>query len=146
MSWNPLQDLVLLQERMNRLFEDATQRRTQTEADRGDDLERADWVPAADVYETESEFTITIDLPGIDRNALKIDVEENRLIVRGERRLTPTKAARMERQSGTFLRKFGIPPSVDQTQIHANYKDGVLEVRLPRRTTSPKQRVEIKVT
>lgn len=146
MSWNPLQDLVLLQERMNRLFEDATQRRTQTETDRGNDLERADWVPAADVYETESEFTITIDLPGIDRNALKIDVEENRLVVRGERRLTPTKAARMERQSGTFLRTFGIPPSVDQTQIHASYKDGVLEVRLPRRKTSPKQRVEIKVT
>lgn len=146
MSWNPLQDLVLLQERMNRLFEDATQRRTQSETGGGDELEHADWYPAADVYESESEFTIVVDLPGVDRKALKIDIDENRLIIRGERHVAATRAARTERQSGTFLRTFGVPSSVDQSQIQASYKDGVLEVHLPRRTTSPKQRVEIKVS
>ena len=50
-QWNPLQDLMVLQDRMNRLFEDATQRRT--ESGRGDEFERADWTPAADIYETE---------------------------------------------------------------------------------------------
>lgn len=145
MSWNPLQDLMLLQERMNRLFEDATQRRSQTEVNSVDDLDRADWFPAADVYETEAEFTIAIDVPGIARDALRLDVEENRLIVRGERKLGPTKNSRTERQTGTFLRTFGVPTSVDQNGIHASYKDGVLEIHLPRRTNAPKQRVEIKV-
>ena len=50
-QWNPLQDLMVLQDRMNRLFEDATQRRTQTDGGAGDEFERADWTPAADIYE-----------------------------------------------------------------------------------------------
>jgi len=146
MSWNPLQDLVLLQERMNRLFEDITQRRPHGEKDRGDELERADWYPAADVYEGESEFIIAIDLPGIDRNALKLDIEENRLVVRGERRLETAKGVRAERAGGTFLRTFGVPVAVDQNKISANYTDGVLAIHLPRRAASPKQRVEIQVS
>lgn len=145
MSWNPLQDLMLLQERMNRLFEDATQRRSRSETNQADDLDRADWCPSADVYESETEFTIAIDLPGIDRDELKLDMEESRLIVRGERRLTATKGARNERASGTFLRTFGVPASVDQNKINATYKDGVVEIHLPRRVTAAKQRVEIKV-
>ena len=72
-QWNPLQDLVVLQDRMNRLFEDATQRRSQAEVT-GDEFERADWTPAADIYETESGFLLALDLPGIDREALEIDV------------------------------------------------------------------------
>ena len=75
-QWNPLQDLMVLQDRMNRLFEDATQRRNQAEATAGDEFERADWTPAADIYETETGYLIAIDLPGIDREALEIDVEE----------------------------------------------------------------------
>jgi HSP20 family protein len=146
MSWNPLQDLVQLQERMNRLFEDVTQHRSHGEADGGDELERPDWYPAADVYERDLEFIIAIDLPGIDRNALKLDVDENRLVVRGERRLEKAKGARTERQSGTFLRTFGVPAAVDQNKISANYKDGVLEIHLPRQTVTPRQRVEIRVS
>jgi HSP20 family protein len=146
MSWNPLQDLILLQERMNRLFEDVTQRRPEGETNRGDELERADWYPAADVYDEESEFVIAIDLPGIDRDGLKLDVEENRLVVRGERRLKKAKGARAERPGGTFLRTFGVPAAVDQNKISANYDDGVLEIHLPRRSAAPKQRVEIRVS
>jgi HSP20 family protein len=144
MSWNPLQDLVVLQERMNRLFEDATKRRSQPEAEIAD-LDRADWSPAADVYESDQEFTIAIDVPGIDREALRLDVEDNRLIVRGERKLSSAKSSRSERQAGTFLRTFGVPSSVDHNGIRASYKDGVLEIHLPR-TNVTKQRVEIKVS
>ena len=83
-QWNPLQDLMVLQDRMNRLFEDATQRRTQTET-AGDEFERADWTPASDIYETESGYLIAMDLPGINREALEIDIDDNRLIVKGTR-------------------------------------------------------------
>ena len=90
-QWNPLQDLMVLQDRMNRLFEDATQRRNQTETTAGDDFERADWTPAADIYETETGYQIAIDLPGINRDELEIDVDENRLLVRGTRAVSESK-------------------------------------------------------
>ena len=142
MSWNPLQDLMLLQDRMNRLFEDVNQRRAQ---DNEAELERADWTPPADVYETDAEFTIKADIPGIDRSALEITLDDNRLIVRGNRPLEAPHGSRSERLGGTFLRKFNVPRSVEQNAISADYKDGVLEVHLPKRKNGEPQRVEIKV-
>jgi HSP20 family protein len=144
MAWNPLQDLMVLQDRMNRLFEDATQRRTR-EGEQDTDLERADWSPRADVYETEAEFIVAADLPGIDRSALEITLDENRLVVRGARHLKESPTGRPERASGTFLRSFSIPNTVDQSSIRADYKDGVLEVHLPKRKEQKGKRVEIKI-
>src|SRR4026207_92953 len=131
-QWNPLQDLMVLQDRMNRLFEDATQRRNQTET-AGDEFERADWTPAADINETETSYLIAMDLPGIDREALEIDVDDNRLMVRGTRPINETRQHRSERPRGKFLRTFSVPGSVDQGRIGAEYKDGVLQIRLPKR-------------
>ena len=144
-QWNPLQDLVVLQDRMNRLFEDATQRRSQAEpAD--DEFERADWTPAADIYETESGFLLALDLPGIDREALEIDAEDNRLIVKGTRMITESKQHRTERPRGKFLRTFSVPGSVDQSKIGAEYKDGVLQIRLPKRTEQKPKKIDIKIS
>ncbi|HEX3184768.1 MAG TPA: Hsp20/alpha crystallin family protein [Pyrinomonadaceae bacterium] len=142
-QWNPLQDLMVLQDRMNRLFEDATQRRANTDA--GDEFERADWTPAADIYETESGYAIAIDLPGISRDAVEIDVDDNRLIVKGTRNVEQSKH-RNERPRGKFVRTFSIPGSVDQGGIGADYKDGVLQIRLPKRQEQKAQRVVIKVS
>jgi HSP20 family protein len=143
-QWNPLQDLVVLQDRMNRLFEDATQRRNQAET-RGDDFERADWTPAADIYETESGFLLALDLPGIDREALEIDVDDNRLIVKGTRMIEESRQHRSERPRGKFLRTFSVPASVDQGKIGAEYKDGVLQIRLPKRTEQKPKKIDIKI-
>ena len=142
-QWNPLQDLMVLQDRMNRLFEDATHRRANT--DGGDEFERADWTPAADIYETESGYAIAIDLPGISRDAVEIDVDDNRLIVKGTRNVEQSKH-RNERPRGKFVRTFSIPGSVDQGGIGADYKDGVLQIRLPKRQEQKAQRVVIKVS
>jgi HSP20 family protein len=143
-QWNPLQDLVVLQDRMNRLFEDATQRRNQAET-AGDDFERADWTPAADIYETESGFLLALDLPGIDREALEIDVEDNRLIVKGTRMIDEPRQHRTERPRGKFLRTFSVPGSVDQGKIVAEYKDGVLQIRLPKRSEQKPKKIDIKI-
>ncbi|MFN2499805.1 MAG: Hsp20/alpha crystallin family protein [Pyrinomonadaceae bacterium] len=145
-QWNPLHDLVTLQDRMNRLFEDATQRRA-SEAEQNDELERADWYPAADVYENERAFMVAVDLPGIDRAKLDISIDgDNRLTIKGERTARELKQHRGECPSGKFLRTFSVPGSVDQKDIRANYKDGVLEVHLPKRPERKPQRVEIKVS
>jgi len=142
-QWNPLQDLMVLQDRMNRLFEDATQRRANT--DTGTEFERTDWTPAADIYETESGYLIAIDLPGITRDAVQIDLDENRLVVKGTRVVEESKH-RSERPRGKFMRTFSIPGSVDQAGIGADYKDGVLQIRLPKRQEQKAQRIAIKVS
>lgn len=143
-QWNPLQDLMVLQDRMNRLFEDATQRRT-TDAASGDDFESADWAPSADIYEIETGYLIAMDLPGIDRSALEIDIDGNRLVVKGTRAIVEPKQHRSERPRGKFLRTFTVPGSVDITKIDAEYKDGVLQIRLPKRSEQKPKKIEIKV-
>ncbi len=143
-QWNPLHDLVTLQDRMNRLFEDATQRRA-TEADIRDDLERADWCPAADVYESEKSYIVSLDLPGIDRDSLDIGIDENRLTIKGTRPSSETTRHSTECPHGRFVRSFGVPSQVDQAGIKADYKDGVLRVHLPKVQQQKQQRVQIKV-
>ena len=143
-QWNPLQDLMVLQDRMNRLFEDATQRRNQANTE--DEFERADWTPAADIYETDSSYLIAIDLPGIERQSLEIDVDENRLVVKGIRAIAQPKQHRTERPRGKFLRTFSVPGSVDQGKIGAEYKDGVLQISLPKRSEQKPKKIDIKIT
>ena len=145
-QWNPLQDLMVLQDRMNRLFEDATQRRTQADGGAGDEFERVDWTPAADIYETDSGYVIAIDLPGIDREALEIDIDDNRLVVKGTRLIRESKQHRSERPRGKFLRTFSVPASVDQAKIRAEFKDGVLQITLPKRTEQKSKKIDIKIS
>jgi len=145
-QWNPLQDLMVLQDRMNRLFEDATQRRAHADSTSGDQFERADWTPAADIYETESGYSIAIDLPGIDREALEIDIDDNRLMVKGIRGIEESRQHRSERPRGRFLRTFSVPASVEQGKIQADYKDGVLQIRLPKRSEQKAKRIDIKIS
>jgi HSP20 family protein len=142
-QWNPLQDLMVLQDRMNRLFEDATQRRTHTASD--DEFERADWTPAADIYETDSGYLIAMDLPGVDREKVEIDIDDSRLVVKGMRAIAESKQHRSERPRGKFLRTFSVPGSIDQAKIGAEYKDGVLHIRLPKRTEQKPKKIDIKI-
>ncbi len=144
-QWNPLHDLVSLQDRMNRLFEDASQRRA-AEGNPTDEVESADWYPAADVYESDVEYTVAVDLPGIDRAALEISVDDDRLTIKGNRAARDTTRHRAECPSGKFLRTFSVPSAIDQKNIRANYKDGVLQVHLPKRPERKSQRVEIKIS
>ena len=151
-KWDEWRDYVTLQERMNRLFEDTARRHDHLNDEREAELERSDWTPASDIYENASEFRIAIDLPGIERSALEVSVDENRLTVRGER-LPEEEGTRRGgsggggRPFGRFLSRFGpLPPTVDQKNIAADYKDGVLSLRLPKRAEQKTGRVKIAVS
>ena len=147
--WGPMRDLVTLQERMNRLFEDAAHRHARTDEEGEAEIEHADWFPAADVYETAEEFAIALDLPGINREALDVGLDDQHLTIRGERAALRAddgaQQRRTERPAGRFLRKFTLPEVVDREGITADYKDGVLTLHLPKRREQPPRRVEIKV-
>ncbi|HEY0006909.1 MAG TPA: Hsp20/alpha crystallin family protein [Pyrinomonadaceae bacterium] len=144
--WDPIRDLMMLQDRMNRLFQDATERRAQEGAEGEQEIEGADWFPAADVYEREQEYVIALDLPGIERESLDISLDNDRLTIRGTRQIEETGEHRQERPRGRFMRRFSVPSIVDQQAIAAAYKDGVLRLTLPKRREEKKaRRLEIKV-
>ena len=130
--FDPVRDLFTLQERMNRLFEEAADRRGSREDEA--EIERADWIPAADVYEDEREYLLALDLPGINRDGLDVSLDDGRLVIRGDRAAAEgLHARRAERPQGRFVRTFSLPDAVDRAAITADYKDGVLLLHLPKR-------------
>jgi HSP20 family protein len=135
---------MLLQDRMNRLFEDASERRARVATETSDEIETADWYTAADVYDNEREYLIAVDLPGVSRSELELDLNDDKLVIRGTRTLDVASPA-AQRPQGRFLRTFTVPANVKQQEIEAEYKNGVLEVRLPKREEQEAQRIQITV-
>jgi HSP20 family protein len=139
-------DLFTLQDRMNRLFEEAADRRGGAREEAEGEIERADWIPAADVYEDEREYLLALDLPGINREGLDVSLDDGRLVIRGERKgQEGLHARRTERPQGRFVRTFSLPDAVDRASIAADYKDGVLLLHLPKRDERQGRRLKIDV-
>ena len=137
--WDPFRDLNMLQDRMNRLFEDASRNWKSDEP-----ASTTTWSPAVDIFETESEIVVKAEVPGMDRKDITLNLENNVLTLRGERRfLKETKEEnyhRIERSYGGFSRAFSIPVTVDDEKIRADYQDGVLKIVLPKKEPlRPKQ-------
>ena len=130
---------------MNRLFEDATERRAH--AEENDELEAADWYPTADVYDKDNAYVIAVDLPGVERSAVEIELDDEKLIIRGNRVIgaTTENGKQQARPQGRFRRSFSIPANITQEGIKAEYRNGVLEVTLPKRSEPRTQRIQIKV-
>ena len=139
-KWEPLKDLLTLQDRMNRLFDESVRGiRPGEEA-----LNSALWSPAVDIYETENEVILKAELPEVNQKDIDIQVENSTLTLRGERKFEKEAKRenfhRIERSYGAFARSFTLPTSIDQEKIRADYKDGILKVVMPKREeTKPKQ-------
>jgi HSP20 family protein len=158
-NWDSMREMIALQNRLNHLFDEAggergaAPRAGRQEEGRDEDVfERVDWRPAADIEEREGEYVIALDVPGIKREALAIDLDENKLSVHGEREIGDGATGgggvaghRRERPAGRFLRRFSLPASIDQSAIAADYKDGVLSIRLPKRIEEKSRKISINV-
>ena len=137
--WDPFRDLNVLQDRMNRLFDDAGRGWRADEP-----AATTTWSPAVDIYETENEIVVQAELPGVDRKDISLNLENNVLTLKGERRFEKeTKEEnyhRIERSYGGFARTFSIPATVDEEKIRADYRDGILKIALPKKEqVKPKQ-------
>ena len=137
--WDPFRELSIMQERMNRIFDDAGR------GWRGDEpSSTTTWSPAVDIYETESEIMVQAELPGVERKDIALNLEKNVLTLKGERRFEKETRQenyhRIERAYGGFSRSFSIPAIVDEEKIRADYKDGILKIALPKKEqVKPKQ-------
>ncbi|HEY6928706.1 MAG TPA: Hsp20/alpha crystallin family protein [Thermoanaerobaculia bacterium] len=134
-----------LSERFNKLFSNWTRPFDVTES-----LKVADWAPAVDIQETEKEYLVKLEIPEVKKEDVKVTFQENELTVTGERRLEKEekgkKFHRIERAYGTFVRTFAIPIDADETKIFAEFKDGMLIVKLPKLDKPRPKTVEVKVS
>ena len=146
-AWNQLRDLMELQERMSRLFDHSLER-GEGRAD-GEPAGAADWVPPADIFETKTEFVVKLELPEVSQSDIDVRLDENRLVISGERRLTGEAKRedyhRIERGYGRFARSFTLPDKIDRERIEASYRDGVLRLTLPKREEHRPKSVSIQV-
>jgi HSP20 family protein len=106
------------------------------------------WVPSSDIHETEDHLKIHLDLPGMTRENLDIQLTDNNtLTIRGERKFEEIEKAkyhRVERFYGNFMRSFVLPSNVDADKIAATFKDGVLEIVLPKAESAKARKITIK--
>ena len=144
--FDPFRDLAVLQDRMNRLFNDAWTNRGGQEDHL---MNRGTWVPPVDIYETDGALVIKVELPDMKREDIDVSVENNALTIRGERKLDneikQENFHRVERAYGNFVRTFSLPSTVDATKIGAEYKNGVLTVKLPVREEAKPRTINVDV-
>ncbi len=141
---NPLKDLMFLQERMTRIFDEAL---LQYKGSTG--LASGAWFPPVDIYETGDKIILKAEIPGVDRKDVSLEVSENVITLKGERRFVKNLGEenyhRMERFYGSFSRVFSLPNVVDKADVTANFKDGVLEIMVPKVTEESSDSVKITV-
>ena len=110
---------------------------------------RADWSPRVDIAETEQEFTIKAEIPEVDKNDVKITIDNGVVTLQGERRQEKEEKGktfhRVERYYGSFSRSFSLPDNIDEAAAKASFKDGVLTLQIPKRESAKPRGIEVKV-
>jgi len=143
--WSHNGNMLNLHDEVNRLFNDVLAQ--------GDlkPLLPAGWLPAVDLHETAQDYTVAMDLPGVNPKDLKIELRDGLLTIKGERKSESrpadgsSTAHRLERIAGMFERVFRLPGRVDPGAVKAGYKDGVLSVRVPKAPESVSREIAIEV-
>ncbi len=141
--WDSFRDMAARQERMGRML-DGFYGRPQ------EDLTGGAWVPAVDIYTNgQHELVLKAELPDMKEEEIELTVEDNTLILRGEKKLhtdvPEDQFHRIERAYGAFARTFTLPPTVDAGKVNAEYKAGVLTIRLPLRAEAKAKQIKINV-
>jgi HSP20 family protein len=144
--WDPFKEFDELQNRLSTLFGRAAARRQ----DGGNEaMTVAEWSPLVDITEDDKEYLIKAELPEVKKEDVKVTVENGVLTITGERKFEKEekgkKYHRVERAYGNFLRSFALPDDADANKVNAEFKDGVLTVRVTKSETAKPKQIEVKV-
>lgn len=147
--WNPATDIAhdldTMQKRMNRMFSDFLSRR---EGD-GEELSPGVWNPAVDVVEHDDSFVIEAELPGMNKDDIKISVANDVLTIRGEKKIEKEDKKknyhRTERSYGGFTRTFTLPANVKADKVEAEFNNGVLNITVPKSEEAKPKQIDVKV-
>ncbi len=144
MRWDPFRELEEMSDRLNRM---ATRPATRTNGKEA--LTVADWMPTVDISETAGEYVIQAELPEVKKEDVKVTLEDGVLTIQGQRRQEKdektTKYHRIERSYGTFVRSFSLPDQVNESGVKAEFKDGVLNLHIPKSEKAKPHAIEVKV-
>jgi HSP20 family protein len=139
--YEPLNLLNQLQREVNRLFD------TSRVGNEENGLMASDWAPAVDIKEEIDRFVIQADVPGVEPKDIDITMEKGVLTLKGQRvsesQEESEKYKRVERVRGTFMRRFSLPDTVEADKINAKFKDGVLEVIVPKGQEAQPRRIQV---
>ena len=140
---DPFREFAAIQDRMNRLFGNAYLRDEDTSF-------RGSWIPAVDIFETDThDLVVRAELPGMTREDIEVSVENSTLVLKGEKKfdseVKEENYRRIERTYGAFQRSFTLPNTVDTTKVSAEYKNGVLTVKLPFREEAKPRSINVEV-
>jgi HSP20 family protein len=143
--WSPFEGIESLRNEMDQLFESFAGN-TQPSS-----IRESVWTPRVDLLEHENEFVLVADLPGMKEEDINISVQDNVLTLEGKRTFAHTENGQgryqySERASGTFCRRFQLSTAVNADQITATYKDGVLEVHLPKAPEAQPKRIAVQAS
>ncbi|HEX3035019.1 MAG TPA: Hsp20/alpha crystallin family protein [Thermodesulfobacteriota bacterium] len=142
--WNPWGEFNSLEKRVNRMFDETLRNLYPTERK---EPQAGSWTPAADIYETESGYVVKADFPGVKKEDIQIDVHDGTLTLKAEKKFEKKESKdnylRVERAYGSFVRSFRLPKNVDAEKIKAEYKDGVLEVTLPKKEEAKPKKIQV---
>jgi HSP20 family protein len=142
--FDPFREMAVLQDRVNRVFGDLSRRFDD------DVTARGTWVPPVDIYENDQhELVLKAELPDLKREDIDIRVENNVLTLSGQKKaeeeVNEDRYHRIERTYGHFSRTFSLPNTVDTSKIAAEYKNGVLTVRLPQREDARPKQIQVQI-
>ena len=139
--WDPFSELKTFEDRMSRWLGRSTR------PAEGSLMSAFEFAPPADVYEDENRITLKMEVPGIKQEDLDIRIDGSTLSVSGERNFEKDEKRenfrRVERQYGSFSRSFELPSSADRDNITANFKDGILQIEVPKRAEARGKQIQI---
>ena len=143
--WDPFRELEEVSDRLNRMFARPSSPRTTGK----ETMIVADWTPSVDISETEGEYQIKAEIPDVKKEDVKVTLEDGVLTIQGERKQEKEekgkKYHRIERSYGSFVRTFSLPDVIDAEKVKAEFKEGVLNLHLPKSEKAKPKAIEVKV-
>jgi len=144
-KWDPFRDVAELQNRINRMFEESFGRSRESD----DELNLHAWRPTVDIYEAENGIVLAVELPGVSKENVAVEVKDDVLILKGERFADPAISEesyyRRERLFGPFKRSFTLHQNIKPDQIKATFKEGILQIEIPRPVQEQPKQITVNV-
>jgi HSP20 family protein len=145
-KWDPFKELEEVSSRLNRIF-GRTPARTESDSEM---LAMADWVPSVDISETDSGYLVKGEIPGVKKDDVKVTVQNGMLTIQGERKQEKEekgkKFHRVECSYGSFVRSFRVPDDADESKVKAEFKDGMINVTLPKSEKAKSKAISVPVS
>lgn len=148
--FNPMNELLQVEKEFGKIFNDFEKRFGYFDERRSErEIENSTWLPLTDIYEDAENFKLNLDLPGVEKNDVKITFANNQISISGERKQISDsenyKYHRVERSHGKFYRSFDLPKEIEPDKISAEFKNGQLSINIPKSEKIKPQQIEVNV-